>query len=504
MHDNLRVADRRSPGIRFTPRDLAAMFFRHQKLFVICFGGMVVTGVLYALLTNSYTAQMKVVVRRGRIDPAVTPTQTAAPLLQSQVVTEEDLNSAVDLFRNQDVLRNVVLTTGIADDHSWMSALIHRSSEENIDAAVQRLAKNLDIQPVRKSQVIAVSYHSRDASAAARVLTALGEAYLARQIQVQRPAGQQAFFETQLQIAHRDLERVQREFEVFARERNVASAPLERDLILQKLSAAEADQFALHASIAEALAKARSLDEKLRQLPQRRVSQIRNTDNAQLQEKLKSKLLELQMRRTELLTKFHPSYRLVQELDQQITQATATLDAERVSPLHDELTAENPDHDWASSERVKTSVELQALQGREAVAREQVSSYRYRAQGLARSAIEQGALEQKLKAAQDKYLLYAGKREEARIGDALDETGILNVAIAQPPRTPALPSRPLWAAVCLSIVLAFPFSAGAVLIADRADQTLRTPSDVFDVLEMPVLASVPAVRSKQPAMWRQL
>jgi hypothetical protein len=54
---------------------------------------------------------------------------------------------------------------------------------------------------------------------------------------------------------------------------------LERDLILQKLSAAEGDQFALHASIAEALAKARSLDEKLQQLPQRRVSQIRNTDN---------------------------------------------------------------------------------------------------------------------------------------------------------------------------------------------------------------------------------
>ena len=35
---------------------------------------------------------------------------------------------------------------------------------------------------------------------------------------------------------------------------------------------------------------------------------------------MKSKLLELQLKRTELLTKFEPSYRLVQEVDQQIAE----------------------------------------------------------------------------------------------------------------------------------------------------------------------------------------
>jgi hypothetical protein len=36
---------------------------------------------------------------------------------------------------------------------------------------------------------------------------------------------------------------------------------------------------------------------------------------------MKSKLLELELRRTELLTKFQPSYRLVREVEQQIAQA---------------------------------------------------------------------------------------------------------------------------------------------------------------------------------------
>ena len=43
------------------------------------------------------------------------------------------------------------------------------------------------------------------------------------------------------------------------------------------------------------------------------------------------------------------------------------------------------------------------------------------------------------KADEDAYLLYLQKREEARIGDALDQQRILNVAIVEPPVPPALP-----------------------------------------------------------------
>ena len=56
---------------------------------------------------------------------------------------------------------------------------------------------------------------------------------------------------------------------------------------------------------------------------------IRNSDNPQLTEKMKSKLLELQLKRTELLTKFQPSYRLVQEVDLQIAETKTSIATER-------------------------------------------------------------------------------------------------------------------------------------------------------------------------------
>jgi len=498
MHGELQLAHRPVEAL-FTLRDLAAVFFRRKRIFAVTFGLVFGVGVLYGFLTTSYVAQMKFLVRRGRIDPVVSPTQTVAPLLQSSGVSEEELNSAAALFRDEDVLREVITRSGLVKNRSWISWLERESEQEQNQRALYRLSKRLDVQPLRKSQLISVSYRSDDPKLATAVLESLGNAYLGRQMQTQRPRGQSAFFEEQVSISRSELQRAQEEYEQFTRSKGVVSAALERDLTLQRLSEAQAGDFALQASIAETQGRLQSLGEKLQQLPARRVTQVRNSDNSQLQEKLKSKLLELELRRTQLLTKFQSSYRLVQEVDQQIAQTKTTLGAENFTPLRDEVTEDNPDFVWANSEHVKAGVELQALRSREIVARQQLAKYQTKAQQLTSSAIKQGILERKLKAAQDKYLLYVGKHEEARIGDALDQTGILNVAIAQPPYEPALPSTSLWVTACLSFLAASVISTGAVCVVDYFDPSLRTAAEITALLDVPVLASLP-VTDVQPKL----
>ena len=60
------------------------------------------------------------------------------------------------------------------------------------------------------------------------------------------------------------------------------------------------------------------------------------------------------------------------------------------------------------------------------------------AQQMQSDSVDQQDLMRAAKADEDNYLLYLHKREEARIGDALDERRILNVAIVEPPVAPAL------------------------------------------------------------------
>lgn len=492
MPDNVQVLTRRNADRPPSRRDLAAVFFRQKRLLIFSFLLVAAAGVTYSVSVPSYKAEMKVLVRRGRIDPAVTPTQTASPAFEHDEITEEELNSEVELLGDEDILRKVVLDTGLADKVSWVSQLRDEDRETLVQKAVERLAGKLEVAPVRKSRLITVAYRSSDPQLSAAVLRALADAYLAKHVEIRRPRGQQTFFEQQAEQARHALEQSEAQLIDFTRRKGVVSAGLERDLALQKLSEAQASDLALQASIAEAEERVRALSSKLRDLPPQRVTQVRNADNPQLQEKLKSKLLELELQRTELLTKFQPSYRLVQEIDEQITQAKSAVAAEDLKPLRDELTEQNPEYEWASAERIKAQVEMQSLTERHFVARVQVARYQLEAEKLGANAVVEEDLDRKLKAAEDKYLLYANKREEARIGDALDEGGILNVAIAEPPRVPALPALPLWAATLFSFAGAGVFSTGLVFAADRFDPSFRTASEVTDFLGMPVLASLPA------------
>lgn len=473
-------------------RDFAMTFFRHARLLKISFLLVFAAGMAYWIAAPSYEAQMKVLVRRGRIDPAVTPTPTAAPILEQDLVSEEELNSQAEFLHDDDLLRKVVLETGLVDRYSWFATLTGENSDERIAHAVKRLGAKLTVVPVRKSQLVSVSYKSSNPRLSAAVLKSLASAYLAKQAEVHRPSGQQAFFEEQTRQARMGLDQAQSDLLHFAQERAVASAPLERDLTLQRLSEAEAADLGLRAEIAESAERVRSLEGKLNELPQTRIVQTKNADNPQLQEKLKSKLLDLELKRTELLTKFQPSYRLVTEVDEQIAQAQAAIKEQEARPLRDETTQEDPDHEWANTERIKSLVEMQALQKREGVAQSQVRRYREAAERLAQDVVTQSDLESKLKSAQDKYLLYLNKREEARIGDALDQRGILNVTLAEPPNVPALPATPIWLATCLSFAAACAFSAGAVFTADYMDPSIRTPGELGRLLEAPVLAALPA------------
>ena len=477
----------RSPSLR----DLAAVFFRHAWLLKTSFFSVFAAGMVYSIISPSYEAKLKVLVQRGRIDPAITSTQSVTPLMQ-QEVSEEELNSQAELLRDDDVLRKAVIDAGLADRSSWITKLTGEGPDERVAHAMKRLADKLDVVPVRKSQIISVSYKSSDPRLSAIVLRSLAAAYLGKQVEIRRPNGQQTFFDQQMKQSRAGLEAAQQSLLHFLQTHRVASAPLERDLALQRLSEAEAADMGLRAAIAESTERVRSLEGKLQELPERRVVQTKNTDNPQLQEKLKSKLLDLELKRTELLTKFQPSYRLVTEVEEQIAQAKSAIRSEETRPLRDETTQEDPDHEWANSERIKNLVEMQGLLKRQTVTEREVIEYRRVSQRLAENVVQQGELERQVKAAEDKYLLYSSKREEARIGDALDQSGILNVTVADQPRVPALPASPLWLTSCLSLAAACAVSTGFVFVADYVDPSIRTPGEAVKLLGAPVLVSLPA------------
>lgn len=491
MPEELRLIPRPAQVPSPTLRDLAAVFFRHRRLGVISFVAIFLGATLYGVLAPSYQAEMKVLLRRSRVDSIQTPTLTQTPQFDRGEVSEEEVNSEVELLRDKETLTRVVQSAGLADGGGWTS-IFHTGTDEARQAlAVQRLSKKLTVEPVRKTTLIAVNYASSDPNESARVLRCLADIYLQRHVQVRRPSGQLEFFQQQMDDSRRWLDEAQLKLMEFSRDQGVVSAGMERDAALQKLSETENSYQQTRTALAETARRIVTLQAKLESLPERTTTQIRNSDNPELLGKMKSRLLELQLKRTELLTKYEPNYRLVQEVDQQIAETKAALAAEDQAPLRDETTQQDANREWAKAELLKAQVEFNALQSRASSVNAQLSSSRESARNLGDRAIQQEDLVRNMKTAEEKYLLYVNKREEARIGDALDRSRLLDVSLAEQPSVPVLPMRASWNFGLIGLFLASTFSTGFVFVSDYLDPSFRTPDEVLAYLGTPVLASLP-------------
>jgi uncharacterized protein involved in exopolysaccharide biosynthesis len=474
-----------------TLRELAMVLFRRRRVFVCVSGLVLAAAVLYAFAGTKYEADMKVLVRRGRANAPVTSEENAPLDLTRIVITEEELNSEVELLRDDDVLRRVVRETGIGG-RDWFHFLrMGERNAERVERAARRLARKLQVEPVKKTNLITVSYAADDPQTAARVLQSVEKAYLEKHMEVHRPTGEVRFFEQQVVKSRRQLEESKQKLLHFASSRGVVAAAQQRDLALQKLSEMDASYRQTRIARTETQRRVWELEVRLEQLPERTTTQVRTADNPELLKALKSSLLDLELKRTGLLTKFEPSHRLVQEVEQQIAQAEAVIAAEKALPLRDETTDQNTHYEWAKSELQAAQVQLQALQAREAATLTQEAAYQSMARHLGEDAITQDDLLATEKAAQDNYLLYVKKQDGARMDDALDEQGIVNVAIAEHPVAPALPLWSTWTVLAIGLAAAGAAGTGAAFSADYLDPAFRTPEDVLAYLNSPVLASLP-------------
>src|ERR1017187_3485717 len=190
-----------------TFRDVAAVLFRQRWLllasFVVILVAALASGVL---LIPTYQAEMKILVRRGRVDPVVTSQPERTAQVVREEITESELNSEVELLNSQDLLRKVVLANSLQSAESSWHFFGKSSEEVRIARAVRQLGKRLKAEPLRKTNVISVTFESRDPELAARVLNSVASLYVEKHLQVHRPAGEFKFFDEETAQLRRGLD----------------------------------------------------------------------------------------------------------------------------------------------------------------------------------------------------------------------------------------------------------------------------------------------------------
>lgn len=486
----------------FTARDVVAIGFRHQRVMILCFIGVVLGVMLSSVfLPTKFRAETKLLVKRERVDPVISAEQNA-PMMFHDTVGEEEINSEVELIQSQDVLQKVVTTCGL-DNKKFLSSILHpgETQQNRTDRAVLQLRSDLQLEVVKKTNIISIAYETHKPAIAQQVLATLDKAYLEKHLEVHHPPGQAEFFGQEAEKYKKDMLAAEAQLAKFSGEQNGVAPTTMRDMTLQKLSDFNSSLDTTRASIAEAQKRIADLESQMGSTPARMTTQVKKGDNAQVLQNLKATLLTLEQKRTELLTKYQPTYPLVVEVDKEILDTKNALTLEETSPVKEETTDQNTTFVWVNSELAKAKADLAGLQARQTALVSVVNVYTAKAHQLEEQGIALGDLTRTEKADEANYLLYMKKREEALISDALDRTRILNVSVAQAPMLPSLPTRSPWIFGVVAVLLATAVSLGVVFALDYADQSFRTPSEVMAELRIPVLAAVPSHRGRDEIIY---
>jgi uncharacterized protein involved in exopolysaccharide biosynthesis len=482
------------------PSYVAAILVRQKWqiliVFVLVIGG---TAVATFLMSKQYETRMKILVKNERADVIVSADRNSESDFRGEV-SETQINSEIELLNSNDLLKEVVTKVGLAQRELSNGSASVASSPVAMDKAMARLQQNLKISPVRKANIIQVEYTDRDPHMAVTVLQQLAESYLEMHLRVHGTPGTYQFFADQASRFGTSLEEAESKLAEFRQRENVVAIDQQKEMMLQQISGSESAVKQAEAAASEYTNRIAEIQKRLGDSQPRVITQSRVVPNQYSVERLNTMLAELQNQRTQLLAKFLPGDRLIEQVDQEIADTQAALAAAAKMTGLEQATDVNPVHQALQLEMAKAQSELAGIEARRSTLRGQAKSYRDQLAKLGNATTEYDDLVRNRKDAEDNYLLYTKKTEEARIAESLDQQKIANVVIAERPVEPHLPTKPnvplnLAVGMCLAGFL----SIGSAVGAEYFRETVTFPSELESLTGLPVLA-VPLRRlAAQPA-----
>lgn len=407
---------------------ILALLVKRRLLIAALFAVFFAPAVVYVMTApKKYDAEVKLILKKNRADVAMAGTP-AAPA----TVGEAEVAAEIELLKGREIYEQVARRAGLVAQRG--------EARRALAEAVQQMEANLKIQQIGKTNIISLRNTATSPDVAALVPNQLAELYLKKHVEVHGSGGAANFFDERTAFYQRQLDEAQKALTHFRQTGDVSLLNEQKQAYLRRATE-------LKSGLEEAEGQARDAEVRLRMLAQQRGGQPLQVETSSrvvhttaLAERLKGNLIDLQNKRAELLTKYDPQYRLVREVDQQLADIHAALERESQPRIADTSQAPNPLRQSLEAEALRLESQLGGLRARREALAGDLAEYRGRQARLESLTADHNDLERSVKIAEENYLLYQRKLEEARLGDALDQRRILNVAILERAEVPALPA----------------------------------------------------------------
>jgi len=414
-------------------------------------------------------------------------------------VTEEDLNTEIELMMTTNVLSETINVLdngglglrkedrGLFDDFAGaISGFfgkvlgIFQLTEEPLspfERDVALLRESLSIKPAIKSNVLLVTLKGEEPGRTAEVLEALLNVYAKRQKDIFNIDAGQDFYDDQAGTYLKRLEEVERELQEFNRQYNIVDLANQNAANIALMTELNKESRLLEITFDEAESRIRILQKSLEMSD----SDVLVTAEMRVIPaivELEKAIVPLIIRKTEVAKGYTSTSREYLQIEQQLVDLREEL-------RHEVRKALETDKLELDSLRIKKESLLGKVQELERDAT-QFNQLKLTAEELQR----------KVQIHKNHYIVYTSKTEDSRIYNEKKDRNLANVTVVDRPSIPERPATPKKLLLfVVSLTLGFVSALCLPFVFEAWDHKLKTVDDVEGLLKMQVVSSFPEVRN---------
>ena len=348
------------------------------------------------------------------------------------------------------------------------------SDVEAYQELLEGFAARLQVEPVRRSRLVEVSFDSEDPILAARVVNTLASNYVEQNLEARWEATQKAseWLSQQLLGLKGRLEKSEEELQNYVRAQGLLFLETEtgtrENIVNERLRK-------LQEELTRAQADRYQKESLYRLIEGGDYGSLPGVVENRLMQDLTVSLAQLKREYADLSTTFTPEYYRVKQVQNQINEIEEVLARER------ERAAKQITNDYRA-----------AVQ-REALLRQAFGNQEEQANLIAEKSVQYNILRREVDTNKQLYEGLLGRLKLAGVSAGLKASNIRIVDPAAPPDWPAKPRVLL--NLALAVVLGLGMGVGAAFLQEHLDNTLKRSEDVERFLHVPALALIPSIES---------
>jgi polysaccharide biosynthesis protein PslE len=490
-----------------------------------------------ALWPRTYRSEAKLLVRLGRENSTLDPTATFGKeaIVAIPSMRETEINSTVEIISSRALIEKVVdslspstildgaptVVATEAEPKPQITTVAMTSSQENRrpagvmgwlqevnlatplearERAVIHLGRSLRAQPVRKSDVVVLTYDDASPALARTVLSKLVDFYMIEHSRLNRTTGAHQFLAEQTSTLRARLAKAEEELRQLKDKTGLTDAAAQRQLVVTRISRVEEELMQKTAAMAALESRVRRTHDLLDKLPQTEVTAEKAGVGNEGSDMMRHQFYNLQVQEQAAAAKYTDQHPMLRELRQQTAAARRLLDQEERT-RRETTTAPGRRYEQAQLALLADEPLLAAHETEVTALRDQLAQLKGQLKTFNENDLRIAALQREVELSTASYRRYSESQEQARIDQALQSERISNINVVQPATLEAKPISPRVAwNLLLGVVAGLAGSIGVAAAAEHSDRTLKTSEDVEQKLEVPVLASLPRWTTKETTL----